>query len=268
MAVIKGIKYKEASENFLNLAVPSENNRRSSIWNSSIKEFFLLRIEDLIPYSNQARKFFSEEEMMSLKESIEKYGIRQPLTVMKSEKYDKKFEIISGERRWRAAKLAGLEVVPCIIMEDSNIAQEIAIVENIHREDLHPIELALALDVLMKNNIFKTQVEVAESLSITKSKVSELMKLIELPKNIIDYLINKNIRSRGILRNIIKNKDNELFVKKLLNEEAGSRHPNTFSVFRVDMVDDNFIIRYGGGFKKLTALQKIELQKCLKEMVE
>ena len=108
----------------------------------------ILKINEVEPNKKQPRKFFNEEALQELSDSIKQHGIVQPLVVAKKDDY---FEIIAGERRWRAAKLAGLKEVPVIIKDFSEQeAVEISLIENIQRENLNPIEEAVAFKRLME----------------------------------------------------------------------------------------------------------------------
>src|SRR5690554_195240 len=107
-----------------------------------------ISINDITPNRNQPRQDFDAEKMEILAESIAKHGIVQPIAVRKTKEG---FEIAAGERRWRAARMAGLKTVPVVVMElDERQVMEIALVENLQREDLNPIEEAKAYDTLMK----------------------------------------------------------------------------------------------------------------------
>ena len=139
------LRDRKISEALERLTVPEIKNSRLGIgYEEKVKEFYMINVENLIPFKNQARIYFDDKEIENLSESIKRHGIRQPLTIIPYEDNKGIFEVISGERRLKAAKIVGLDKVPCIIIHDRNIAQEIAIVENIHRQDLHPIELGLA----------------------------------------------------------------------------------------------------------------------------
>lgn len=171
------INYKKITNMLDELSRPDIGHGRSGIgMEKMVKEFYSLDVENLVPFYAQARKNFNQEEIVGLAASIKKYGVRQPLTVIPVAYQKGKFEVVSGERRLRAAKLAGLMQVPCIILEDVSIANEVAIVENIHRQELHPIEYGLAFKSLLKSRSFASQADLAVKLSIRKSLVSECIK--------------------------------------------------------------------------------------------
>ena len=132
--------------------------------------------------------------------SIKEYGIRQPLTVVNSIEYEGKFEIVSGECRVRAANLIGLDSVTCIIISDYSKAESIAIIENIHRSDLHPVELAKAYNSLLQNNSYSSGVEVAASFGVSKSAFYEALQILKLPEVVQQSLIENRIRSREKIR--------------------------------------------------------------------
>ena len=139
------------------------------------KEEVMVKISEVEPNRNQPRKNFDEDALLELSESIKQFGIIQPLVVQKRKDY---YEIIAGERRWRAAKMAGLKEVPVIIKDytDQEIV-EISLIENIQREDLNPIEEAQAFKRLLTEFHLK-QDEVAEKVS--KSRTAVTLSLIHI----------------------------------------------------------------------------------------
>jgi ParB family chromosome partitioning protein len=114
------------------------------------------------------------------------------------------FEIVSGERRHKAARIAGLEKVPCIIITDQKTADEISIIENIQREDLHPIELKNAYKNLITLGICKSYQDVADKVCASKSSVADILALDKLPEQTQDTLLNKKIKSREVFRTLFK----------------------------------------------------------------
>lgn len=133
----------------------------------------------------QPRKSFNEEKLNELAESIQQHGIVQPLIVQKR---DERYTIIAGERRFRAARIAGLREVPAIVREmDGREVMEVALVENIQRENLNPIEEAAAIRFLMKEHDL-TQEEVAKRLSKSRPAIANSVRLLQLPDDVQDYL--------------------------------------------------------------------------------
>ena len=133
----------------------------------------------------QPRKSFNEEKLNELAESIQQHGIVQPLIVQKS---DERYTIIAGERRFRAARIAGLREVPAIVREmDGREVMEVALIENIQRENLNPIEEAAAIRFLMKEHDL-TQEEVAKRLSKSRPAIANSVRLLQLPDDVQDYL--------------------------------------------------------------------------------
>ncbi len=151
-----------------------------------------IKLSKIEPNREQPRKDFNEEQLQELADSIKKYGVLQPLLVQKRENG---FEIVAGERRWRAAKLAGLKEVPVVIREYSpQQAMEIALIENVQREDLNPIEEALAYQRLMQEFQLK-QEEIAERVSKNRTTITNSMRLLNLTPEVRQMLVENRITS-------------------------------------------------------------------------
>jgi ParB family transcriptional regulator, chromosome partitioning protein len=258
------IRYKPVSKELEKIVKPVESpSLRASIgMEGAVGEFFYLSTEDLIPFKNQARITFDDKEIKELADSIKEYGVRQPLTVLRNE--DKKYEVVSGERRLRAAKLIGLEKVPCIVLKHNEEADAVALIENVHRKDLHPIELGSAYRKLLEKNIFKSQDELAEKISVSKSKVSEYIKYSTLPHEIQSYIIEHNISSRDKLRALVSvNNDIEkmkslLGITKQINEN--------FSILRIAYKKGKITLQ-DSGIKKLSREDKDNLAQQLLDVI-
>lgn len=152
----------------------------------------ILKINEVEPNKKQPRKFFNEEALKELSDSIKQHGIVQPLVVAKQKDY---YEIIAGERRWRAAKMAGLKEVPVVVKDYSpQEVMEIALIENIQREDLNPVEEAKAYQNLIKEYNLK-QEEVADRVSKSRSAITNSLRLLKLEDQILDMLIEEEISS-------------------------------------------------------------------------
>lgn len=165
-----------------------------------------LRISEIEPKSDQPRKYFDTESLTQLSESIAQNGLIQPIVVRESG--GGFYQIIAGERRWRAAKMAGLTEIPAIIMQaDALKAAELAIIENVQREDLNPYEEADAYATLMEK-FDLTQEEVASRVGKSRSAVANTMRLLDLPDEVIEMLKTGDI-SAGHARALLglKNKD-------------------------------------------------------------
>ena len=146
----------------------------------------LLKIIEVEPNRDQPRKTFKQESLEELAESIKTYGIIQPIVVSRQEGY---YSIVAGERRWRAAKLAGLEEIPAIIRndDDEQTNKEIALIENIQREDLNPFEKALGIRHLMEKYGL-TQEQVAKKLGKSRSSISNTVTVLYLTPDVLELV--------------------------------------------------------------------------------
>lgn len=178
---------------------------RTSVYTDDyVGEYYNIEATKLIPFKKQARRSFPEESLASLASTIQAHGIRQPLTVVVSPDEPGKYEIVSGERRYRAALLAGKTALPCIILSDYKDASEVAIIENIQRENLHPVELMQAYDNLFKEGICSSMQEVAKKLGVAKSSVVETLNLRKLTKKVQSLLLEHKIVNREFIRMLVK----------------------------------------------------------------
>lgn len=168
----------------------AETSSESSIENQSGE--LLVKVALIEPNKGQPRMDFNEEQMQELAESIKRHGILQPLLVQKKGSF---YEIIAGERRWRAAKMAGLKEVPVVLREyDRQQSMEIALIENVQRADLNPIEEAKAYQQLIQEFGLK-QEEIAERVSKNRTTITNAMRLLKLDETIQDMLVNNMITS-------------------------------------------------------------------------
>lgn len=189
---------------------------------SSKKEEQFLKITQVEPNREQPRKKFDEDALLELAESIKQYGVLQPLLVQKRDDY---YEIIAGERRWRAAKLAGLKEVPVIIKDltDQQI-MEISLIENIQREDLNPIEEAQAYKRLLTEFNLK-QDEIAERVSKSRSAITNSMRLLKLCDKVQQMIIDEQL-TMGHVRPLIGIEDPEeqyLIAQRIFDERLNVR---------------------------------------------
>jgi len=188
----------------------------------SIKDAIYLDINKVEPNREQPRKKFDEDALQELSESINQYGILQPLIVVKRDDY---YQIIAGERRWRAAKLAKLKEVPVVVknLTEQEIV-EISLIENIQREQLNAIEEAAAFKKLIEEFNLK-QDEVAERVSKSRAAVANSMRLLKLSSKVQQMLIDELI-STGHARALIAIEDEEKqysIAQKILDEKLSVR---------------------------------------------
>lgn len=152
----------------------------------------MMNITKVEPNREQPRKKFDEDALLELAESIKQYGVLQPLLVQEREDY---YEIVAGERRWRAAKIAGIKEIPVIIKKlTRQEIMEISLIENIQREDLNPIEEALAFKRLLTEFNLK-QDEVAERVSKSRTAVTNAMRLLKLNEKVQQMVIDDMIQT-------------------------------------------------------------------------
>lgn len=207
-----------------NAKTASENKTASNKEESTEKQTgeTLLKINEVEPNREQPRKDFDEDSLMELADSIKQFGILQPLLVQKKKDY---YEIIAGERRWRAAKIAGLKEVPVIIKNytDQEIV-EISLIENIQRENLNPIEEAMAYKRLLEEFNLK-QDEVAERVSKSRTAVTNSMRLLKLSSRVQQMIVDDMI-STGHARALLAIDDEEqqyMLANKIFDEKLSVR---------------------------------------------
>ena len=218
------------------------------------KEVIFVKITKVEPNREQPRKNFDEDSLLELSESIKQHGILQPLLVQDKKDY---FEIIAGERRWRAAKMAGMKEIPVIIKKLSDReAVEISLIENIQREDLNPIEEALAFKRLLTEFHLK-QDEVAERVSKSRTSVTNSIRLLKLDERVQQMVVDE-MSSTGHARALLSIEEHEKqyslaqqifdaklsvretekLVKKIQNqkqEQPKQQEENNMSLFYEDM---------------------------------
>ncbi|MGI6577694.1 MAG: ParB/RepB/Spo0J family partition protein [Eubacteriales bacterium] len=172
-------------------AVVHEDMKSENEDDSDKPKIRLLRIIDIEPNLSQPRSSFDEEKLAELADSIERHGVIQPITVRQLE--NGAYQIIAGERRWRAARKAGLKEMPAIIMEADDLrSAELAMIENLQREDLNPIEEAEGYRTLMTTYDL-TQEEVAERVGKSRPTVANAVRLLSLDSYVIDLLRNGSL---------------------------------------------------------------------------
>ena len=179
-----------------------------------------LKIIDIEPNRNQPRRVFDEEAIEELADSIKEYGLLQPIIVTKKDKY---YEIIAGERRWRACKKAGLTEIPAIVREDDERRnKEIALIENIQREDLNPIEKAMGIKNLMEEYGL-TQQQVSEVLGKARSSIANSVRILNLDERVIQFALEGKL-TEGHCKSLlaIQDKDKQYATAKYIIESGDS----------------------------------------------
>ena len=164
-----------------------------------------LKITEVEPNRNQPRKHFDEEALEELADSIKKYGLIQPIVVTKKDGY---YQIIAGERRWRASKKAGLTTIQAIVREDDDKKnKEIALIENIQREDLNVVEKAVGIKLLM-DEYDLTQAQVAEIVGKSRSGVANTLRILNLDERVLE-LAKQGKLTEGHCRALLAYEDGE-----------------------------------------------------------
>lgn len=206
----------------LDSLIPNKDTDSSAENLSSEKNEVLVPISKVEPNKEQPRKTFDEDALLELSESIKQFGVLQPLIVQDKKEY---YEIIAGERRWRAAKLAGLKKVPIIVknLTDQEIV-EISLIENIQREDLNPIEEAIAYKRLLEEFHLK-QDEVAERVSKSRTAVTNSIRLLKLSDKVQEMVVDDMLttgHARALLG--IENQDRQYsLAQKIFDEKLSVR---------------------------------------------
>ena len=177
-----------------------------------------IKISEIEPNKNQPRRSFDNESIDELPESIKRYGVIQPIIVTKKDNF---YEIVAGERRWRASKKAGLTEMPCIIREDEERQnKEIALIENIQREDLNPIEKARSFRTLM-DEYGMTQLELSQAIGISRSALANTVRLLNLDPRVIDLALEGKL-TEGHCRSLMgfEDGDKQYMVAKQIIENG------------------------------------------------
>ena len=182
-----------------------------------------IKITNISPRKDQPRKTFEKEALELLADSISKYGVLQPILVR--EYGEGRYQIIAGERRFRASKLAGLTEIPAIVLErDDKNAAQIALIENIQREDLNPLEEAMAYKSLAEE-YHMTQEELSQQVGKSRSAIANTLRLLELPDEILTLVASKEL-SAGHARTLLGVNDKDsmiLLAQKAVEEDLSVR---------------------------------------------
>ena len=181
-----------------------------------------ISISSIIPNKYQPRKNFDKNSLEELTASIRERGIIQPIIVRASEDSNNKYELIAGERRWQAAQNAGLHEVPAVILNVDNLKSlEFAIVENVQRKDLNPIEEAEGYQRLI-NEFNYDQEKVAKFIGKSRAHISNCIRLLSLPAKVIEHIINDKI-SPGHAKILVGLDNSELLAEKIIKKKLSVR---------------------------------------------
>ena len=193
-----------------------------------------LRLSDVEPMSSQPRKAFDEEALDALARSISECGVLQPIIVRENKALEGTYEIIAGERRWRAARLAGLTEIPAIVLDADDLkAAQLALIENVQREDLNAVEEACGYKALIEK-FDLTQEQVAEKVGCSRSSITNALRLLELPGDALDMLERGEI-SAGHAKALLslKNEDDIVMLAKRIVAKGLSVRETEATVKRI-----------------------------------
>jgi ParB family chromosome partitioning protein len=216
-----------------------------------------LRINEVEPNSGQPRKHFNDEKLAQLAESIKQHGVVQPLIVQRD---GNTYKIVAGERRWRASRLAGLQNVPVIIRDLSNKqVMEIALIENLQREDLNPIEEAEAYERLMEE-FGMTQEEISATVGKSRPAIANSVRLLSLQDKIKNMVISGEISS-GHARTILSIEDREIQLKAV--EEVVKKELN---VRETELLVKRLTTKKAGKKSKAADIEHLALEERFREI--
>jgi ParB family chromosome partitioning protein len=211
----------------------------SLIGDSEVKENkTTISISSIIRNKYQPRKKFEKESLEELTSSIKERGIIQPIIVRKSDDIIDKFEIVAGERRWQAAQKAGLHKVPVVVIEADNLKSlEFAIVENVQRKDLNPIEEAEGYKRLIDDFNYD-QEKVAKFIGKSRAHVSNCLRLLSLPLKIVEYIIDEKL-SQGHAKILVGLENSQIIAEKIISKKLSVRQ--TEALVRFSKVNKSII---------------------------
>ncbi len=185
----------------------------------------IARISDIEPRKDQPRKQFDDQSLQALADSIAIHGVLQPIIVRENNFYPGTYEIIAGERRWRAAKIAGLSEMPIVTVDgdDLKIAQ-ISLVENVQREDLNPVEEAFGYQALIER-FGLTQEQLSREVGKSRSAIANMLRLIDLPDEVLELLRDEKITNGHARALLALNNEEQMVIvaNRVVNEDLSVR---------------------------------------------
>ena len=223
------------------------------------KGLITLSVDQIEPNPNQPRRTFSTDSLMDLSNSIIEKGIIQPLIVRAISKTPVKYQIVAGERRWRAAQMAKLHKIPVVVRSFSDVeVLEIAIIENIQRSNLSPIDEANGYQQLI-DRFNHTQDKISRALGKSRSHIANLLRLLNLP-NDVQTLLNSGALSIGHARALITRKDASLLAKEIIRKKLSVREVE--KLVKIDFVEkqkSSFIKRKDADTREIEANLKASI---------
>lgn len=203
-----------------------------------------LKISDIEPRNDQPRKTFDDEGLQLLADSIAAHGVLQPIIVRENPSFSGSYEIIAGERRWRAAKIAGLSEIPVVTVDgdDLKIAQ-ISLVENVQRENLNPVEEAFAYQALIER-FGLTQEQLSREVGKSRSAIANMLRLIDLPDEVLNLLKDEKI-TNGHARALLGLKNEEQMIAladKIVEKDLSVREVEA-AVRRISSAQDEILLK-------------------------
>lgn len=186
-----------------------------------------LSLSDIVPNKYQPRKIFDEENLDDLTKSIKERGVIQPIIVRKSDSNNEKYEIIAGERRWLAARKAGLHDIPVVVTEADDLKSlEFAIVENVQRHDLNPLEEAQGYKKLIDDFSYD-QEKVSKFIGKSRSYITNSLRLLNLPQEVLSLIENREI-SAGHAKVLVGLENASFIAKKIVEKKLSVRQAENF----------------------------------------
>ena len=223
------------------------------------KGLITLSVDQIEPNPNQPRRTFSTDSLMDLSNSIIEKGIIQPLIVRAISKTPVKYQIVAGERRWRAAQMAKLHKIPVVVRSFSDVeVLEIAIIENIQRSNLSPIDEANGYQQLI-DRFNHTQDKISRALGKSRSHIANLLRLLNLPDD-VQTLLNSGALSIGHARALITRKDASLLAKEIIRKKLSVREVE--KLVKIDFVEkqkSSFIKRKDADTREIEANLKASI---------
>ena len=227
-----------------------------------------IKIADIEPRADQPRKEFKREALESLADSIASIGVVQPIAVRENKSFPGTYEIIAGERRWRAAKMAGLSEIPAIVLEGDDLkTAQMALVENLQRENLNAIEEAMAYDALIER-FDLTQEQIAKQVGKSRSAIANTLRLLDLPESISEMVKDESItagHARALLA-LETVEDMEIAANRIVARELSVRETETLvKNMLTKKPEEQVDLDSESGLERLTRLHMKELEKRTRE---